>query len=137
MALVPARNEADRVAATIAALRRLPGLDEVLLVDDGRRPRAELYLRTALDASGDGGFQLEPMRAEIATQANLSNYAFVILNDVSNVPANLEASFKSTWALEALCWSHWVLRLRFSRESPCWTSLSGNPATPAAKGSDS
>ena len=34
------------------------------------------------------------MRAEIATQANLSNYAFVILNDVSNVPANLEASLQ-------------------------------------------
>ena len=67
---------------------------KVLLVDDGRRPRSELYLRTALDASGDGGFQLETMRAEIATGANLANYAFVILNDVSNVPAPLEASLQ-------------------------------------------
>jgi hypothetical protein len=28
----------------------------VLFVDDGRRPRAELYFRAALDSSGDGGF---------------------------------------------------------------------------------
>jgi aerotolerance regulator-like protein/VWA domain-containing protein len=67
---------------------------KVLLVDDGRRPRAELYLRTALDASGDGGFQLETLRAEVATGANLANYAFVILNDVSNVPAALESSLQ-------------------------------------------
>ncbi len=67
---------------------------KVLLIDDGRRPRGELYLRAALDASGDGGFQLEPMRAEVATGASLANYAFVILNDVSNVPAALESSLQ-------------------------------------------
>ncbi|MSV34543.1 MAG: VWA domain-containing protein [Bryobacterales bacterium] len=67
---------------------------KVLLIDDGRRPRAELYLSAALDASGDGGFQLEPMRAAVATGANLANYAFAILNDVSNVPAPLESSLQ-------------------------------------------
>ena len=35
VALVPARNEADRVGATVAALRAIPGVDEVVVVDDG------------------------------------------------------------------------------------------------------
>ncbi len=34
VALVPARNESDRIDATVTALRRLP-LDEVVVVDDG------------------------------------------------------------------------------------------------------
>lgn len=36
-AVVPARDEADRVAATVRALRRIPGVDEVVVVDDGSR----------------------------------------------------------------------------------------------------
>jgi hypothetical protein len=35
VALVPARNEADRIGATISALRALPRVDEVVVVDDG------------------------------------------------------------------------------------------------------
>jgi glycosyltransferase involved in cell wall biosynthesis len=35
MVLVPARNEADRVGATVAALRAIPEVDEVVVVDDG------------------------------------------------------------------------------------------------------
>lgn len=35
VALVPARNEEDRVAATVAALQRIPTLTEVVVVDDG------------------------------------------------------------------------------------------------------
>jgi len=35
LALVPARNEADRVGATVRALRGLPGVAEVLVVSDG------------------------------------------------------------------------------------------------------
>jgi len=35
LALVPAYNEADRVGATVAALRALPGVAEVLVVSDG------------------------------------------------------------------------------------------------------
>ncbi|HEY3603595.1 MAG TPA: glycosyltransferase, partial [Sporichthyaceae bacterium] len=33
--VIPARNEAARIAATVAAARRLPGVDAVLVVDDG------------------------------------------------------------------------------------------------------
>ena len=35
VALVPARNEADRIGATISALRALPDIDDVVVVDDG------------------------------------------------------------------------------------------------------
>ena len=35
MALVPARDEADRVGATVAALRAIPAVAEVVVVDDG------------------------------------------------------------------------------------------------------
>ena len=35
VALVAAKDRADTVAATVAALRRLPDVDEVLVVDDG------------------------------------------------------------------------------------------------------
>jgi glycosyltransferase involved in cell wall biosynthesis len=36
-ALIPARNEADRIAATVAGLACLPGIDRVLVVDDASR----------------------------------------------------------------------------------------------------
>jgi len=62
---------------------------KVLFIDDGRRPRAELYFRAALDASGDGGFQVETQRAEGAGAATLANYAFIVMNDLANVPQNL------------------------------------------------
>jgi Aerotolerance regulator N-terminal/von Willebrand factor type A domain len=67
---------------------------KVLFIDDGRRPRAELYFRDALDSTGDGGFQMETLRPEVAAGANLSNFAFVVLNDLSTVPANLESSLE-------------------------------------------
>ena len=35
VALVPARNEADRIGATVSALRELRDVDEVVVVDDG------------------------------------------------------------------------------------------------------
>src|SRR5258706_2507488 len=52
---------------------------KVLFIDDGRRPRSETYFRTALDSSGDGGFQLESLRPDVAATANLLTYAFVVL----------------------------------------------------------
>jgi glycosyltransferase involved in cell wall biosynthesis len=37
VAVVPARDEADRIADTVRALRELPGVDEVVVVADGSR----------------------------------------------------------------------------------------------------
>ena len=67
---------------------------KVLFVDDGRRPRAELYFRSALDSTGDGGFLMETERPEVAAAANLASYAFVVLNDVSNVPPALDGGLQ-------------------------------------------
>src|SRR6266853_4387671 len=66
----------------------------VLFVDDGRRGHAELYFRSALDSSGDGGFLMETQRPEVAAGANLASYAFVVLNDVSNVPSSLDGGLQ-------------------------------------------
>lgn len=67
---------------------------KVLFIDDGRHARAEFYIRTALNATGDGGFQMETLRPELAATANLAGYAFVVLNDLSSVPQNLESSLQ-------------------------------------------
>ena len=67
---------------------------KVLFIDDGRRPRAELYFRAALDSSGDGGFQMETLRPEVASGATFTNYAFVVLNDLGSVPENLDNSLQ-------------------------------------------
>jgi Aerotolerance regulator N-terminal/von Willebrand factor type A domain len=67
---------------------------KVLFIDDGRHARAELYFRVALDASGDGGFQLESLHPDQAASANLTSYGFVVLNDLSSVPQNLESSLE-------------------------------------------
>jgi glycosyltransferase involved in cell wall biosynthesis len=50
-AIVPARNEASRVSATVSALRSIPGVDEVIVVDDAsldetRRLATEAGART-------------------------------------------------------------------------------------------
>ncbi|HEY2803935.1 MAG TPA: glycosyltransferase, partial [Actinomycetota bacterium] len=37
VAVVPARDEADRIGDTVRALRELPGVDEVVVVADGSR----------------------------------------------------------------------------------------------------
>jgi hypothetical protein len=66
---------------------------KVLFIDDGRK-RGELYFRAALDASGDGGFQMETLRPELASAATFTNYAFVVLNDLANVPQNLDSSLQ-------------------------------------------
>src|SRR5580704_10283066 len=38
--VIPAYNEADRVGATVTAARALPGVDAVVVVDDGSRAAA-------------------------------------------------------------------------------------------------
>ncbi len=68
---------------------------KVLFVDDGRHPRAELYFRDALDSSGDGAFVLESQHPDSAAAAPLSNYAFVVLSDLSNVPQALESGLEN------------------------------------------
>jgi hypothetical protein len=67
---------------------------KILFIDDGRRPRAQLYFRAALDAAPDAGFQLDVQRVEGAASANLSSFALVVLSDPGVLPANLEDALK-------------------------------------------
>src|SRR5262249_16930117 len=67
---------------------------KVLFVDDGRRPNAQLFFRTALDSSSDAAFQLETMHPEQAANAQLSHYAMVVLNDLGSIPAGFEESLQ-------------------------------------------
>ncbi len=46
-AVIPCRNEADRVAATVAAVRDLPGVDLVVVVDDGSSDDTAAVARAA------------------------------------------------------------------------------------------
>src|SRR5580693_2655306 len=45
--VIPAYNEADRVGATVAAARALPGVDVVVVVDDGSRDATAAVAREA------------------------------------------------------------------------------------------
>ena len=67
---------------------------KVLFLDDGRRPRALLYFRAALESSGDSAFQLEALRPEQALNLGLSNYAFIVLSDVGSLPSGLEDALR-------------------------------------------
>jgi aerotolerance regulator-like protein/VWA domain-containing protein len=65
---------------------------KVLFIDDGRKPRAQLYFRAAIDATGDGAFQVDGQTAESAAAANLQSYAFVVLSDVGTISPALSSS---------------------------------------------
>ena len=67
---------------------------KVMFIDDGRKPRGQLYFRAALDSSADGAFQLEPQSPDGAAAADLSKFAFVVLNDLSIMPASLEQALQ-------------------------------------------
>jgi Aerotolerance regulator N-terminal len=67
---------------------------KVLFVDDGTKPRGQLYFRAALEASPDAAFQVESMHPEMAANQQLSNFAFVVLNDPSTLPPGFEDLLK-------------------------------------------
>ena len=62
---------------------------KILFVDEGRRPRAQLYYRAAMDAWTDAPFVLDIQRPDSAAAANLSNYAVVVLYDPNTLPSSL------------------------------------------------
>jgi len=55
---------------------------KVMFVDDGRRPNAEKYFRTAVESRVDGAFQIEKVTPEFAANSNFMGYALVVLSDL-------------------------------------------------------
>ena len=62
----------------------------VLFLHQAGQTRGVLYYRTALESASDAGFVLEPLAVDQAANQSLSKYAFVVLSDVSSLPAGLE-----------------------------------------------
>ena len=62
----------------------------VLFLHEAGQNRGELYYRTALEASANAGFVMEPLATDQAANQSLSKYAFVVLSDVGSLPSGLE-----------------------------------------------
>jgi hypothetical protein len=67
----------------------------VLFVHAARDGRDLLFYRTAIESARDSAFQLEAASPEQAASLALSRFAFVVLSDVLEVPANLEQALRS------------------------------------------
>src|SRR5262249_36399643 len=67
---------------------------KVMFVDDGRRPRAMVYFKAALESSGDAAFQMESFRPEQAAGAQLSHYGFIVLSDLGSMPPGFNDTLK-------------------------------------------
>lgn len=61
---------------------------KILFIDNGLK-RGLLYFKAAIEASPDAAFTVETMHPEMATNQALANYAFVVLNDPSELPPGL------------------------------------------------
>jgi hypothetical protein len=67
----------------------------VLFVHVARDGRDLLFYRAAIESSRDAAFQLEAATPGQAASLPLSRFAFVVLSDVLEVPANLEQALRS------------------------------------------
>src|SRR5579863_3102283 len=66
----------------------------VLFVHVARDGRDLLFYRAAIESSRDSAFQLEAATPDQAASLPLSRFAFVVLSDVLEVPANLEQALR-------------------------------------------
>lgn len=66
----------------------------VLFVHVARDGRDLLFYRTAIESSRDAAFKLEAATPDQAASLPLSRYAFVVLSDVLEVPANLDHALR-------------------------------------------
>lgn len=89
-------NESDALAADnkfyFATERADPR--KVLYLTEQQGTRAALYFRAALEAGAQALFQLEELSPAAAGNVNLTNYAFVVLNDIGGAASGLEDKLK-------------------------------------------
>ena len=67
----------------------------VLFLHEAGQGRALLYYKTALESSGNAGFAVDPLAVDQAANQSLSKYSFVVLSDVSALPAGLEDTLRN------------------------------------------
>ncbi len=66
----------------------------ILFVHEERNQRGQLYYQTALDASAEAAFVLEPMTAEQVANVSPAKYAVVVLSDVASLPGAFESALQ-------------------------------------------
>jgi len=62
----------------------------ILFVHEQRNQRSVLYYQTALDASNEAAFTLEPVAVEQVANLSPSKYAVVVLSDIASLPGDFE-----------------------------------------------
>jgi Aerotolerance regulator N-terminal len=67
----------------------------VLFVHEARNERDALYFKTALEAAGESAFELDAADTTQATNLDPRKYAFVVVSDVSALPATFETALAS------------------------------------------
>jgi hypothetical protein len=65
---------------------------KALFVQENPGSRGLLYFKTALEASGQSAFEIDPVTVEQSANLNPAKYSFVVLNDLATVPAAFESA---------------------------------------------
>jgi hypothetical protein len=66
-----------------------------LFVHDPANTRDLLYFKTALEASGQSAFSIDPAAADQTANIGPSQYAFVVISDVGSLPEPFEKSLRA------------------------------------------
>lgn len=67
----------------------------VLFVHEGRNQRDALYFRTALEAAAESAYALDAVPVEQSANLDPHKYAFVVVSDVSSLPASFETALRA------------------------------------------
>jgi len=67
---------------------------KALFVQEAAGSRGLLFFRTALEASGQSAFEIDPVSVDQVANSNPGKYAFVVLNDLASVPLAFENSLR-------------------------------------------
>lgn len=94
----------NRAEVRIQSLDKLPQDDvfpfsiermepsRVLFVHEARNARGVQYVRAALEARPEAGFNLDAVTPDAASNLDPSKFAFVVLSDVNSLPSSFEAA---------------------------------------------
>src|SRR6476660_9898014 len=66
----------------------------ILFVHEQRDSRSVCYYQTALEASNEAAFTLDPVTVEQVANVSPSKYAIVVLSDVASLPGQFEGALQ-------------------------------------------